>query len=304
MFTEQQLSDFTAPASLSEEQQCERATRMIREAVQEYSPLAGRSYEIIAQGSYPNNTNARRNSDVDICVVFDDVFIADFTYAPGLTLESLGTLPSDKIYSEDRDAVLAALRKKFGASAITPGNKAFDVHSVQGSRVDADVVPAWRFRGYRDSNGFASPPFHEGIVFWSQDGKRVVNFPEQHLINGRIKNTATSGYFKKAARILKHVRYEMLEEKVPAADGASSFLLECMLYNVPNLVFSSSQTWKGTMQNLLHHMFVDLRDGQAEKWMEVSGNKWLFDYSYGIRANWSIEQARAFILAAYIRVVE
>lgn len=306
MFTEQQLAAFTNPASDSEEAQCERATRMIREAVQEHAELRGRSFEIIAQGSFPNNTNARTNSDVDVCVVFDDVFQPDYTYMPGESLQSLGYTPSDKVYTEDRAAVLRALTAKFGKSAITEGNKAYDVHSVQGSRVDADVVPAWRFKGFKGRDAYGQVKYADGIVFWGQDGTRVVNFPEQHQANGKVKNTATTGFYKKAVRILKHVRYQMLMEEAPSADGVSSFLIECMLYNVPDSVFFSTNDWRGTMQGLLHHMHEALgngiSNGTSEDWTEVSGEKWLFDHSYGIPANWTRAQAKTFVYDAYQRI--
>ncbi|MCY1703657.1 hypothetical protein [Deinococcus sp. SL84] len=104
--------------------------------------------------------------------------------------------------------------------------------------------------------------------------------------------------------MLKHVRYQMLDEGHPAADGVSSFLLECMLYNVDDSIFRSSLSWSDRMQNLLLHLYQDLQSGTAEQhWTEVSGWKWLFQPTYGIEANWTPEQARTFVLAAYNRIV-
>lgn len=304
MISEQQLVAFTKPASDTEEIQCDRATRMIREAMEAYLPLSRREYMVIAQGSYPNNTNARRNSDVDICVVMEDVQISDYSDAQGETSESYGLTPSHRIFGDDRNTVHRALIQRFGTGNVSAGTKAFDVHSVAGSRVDADVVPAWRFRAYRGRDARGLPVSRDGVVLWSTDGKMVINFPEQHRSEGTAKNRRTNGYFKSAVRILKHVRYDMLDEKLPVADGVSSFLLESLLYNVDDQHFTSAFTWETRMRNLLHHIHEGLKSGEAgEKWVEVSGFKWLFRPTYGLAANWTSEQARAFVLAAYNRIV-
>ena len=277
---------------------------MVKAAIQEYDGLRTRDFDIIAQGSYPNNTNARTTSDVDLCVVFKDVFLPDYSYLPEAARENLGYVDSDRKFPEEREAVGKALTKKFGSLAVKPGNKAFDIRSVDGSRVEADVVPAWRFRGFTGRDERGTPVYNQGIVFWSLEGQKVINFPEQHLTSGTEKNTRTNGYYKRAVRILKHVRYKMLDEEVRSADGVSSFLLECMIYNVPDDVFFSSETWRGTMQNVLHHMYQALRDGSAASdWVEVSGGKWLFSETYGIQANWKPAQAQAFVLDAYNRII-
>lgn len=120
MISEEQLLSYTKPASDSEEIQCDRSTRMIREAMREYQGLRGRQYIVIPQGSYPNNTNARRNSDVDVCVVMEDVFIGNYSNAAGETRESYGFTASDRVYADDREAVRRALVQKFGPGSLTP----------------------------------------------------------------------------------------------------------------------------------------------------------------------------------------
>ncbi|WP_169310719.1 hypothetical protein [Deinococcus proteolyticus] len=128
-------------------------------------------------------------SDVDVCVVMTDVFWGDFTEAPGENLESYGFLPSNRMYEDDRELVRRALVQKFGSSGFTSGKKAFDVHGVAGSRVDADVVPAWLFRSFHGRGIYGQPIAREGIAFWTTDGKQVINVPEQHIIMGRQKTT-------------------------------------------------------------------------------------------------------------------
>ena len=47
MISEEQLRVYTKPASDSEELQCDRSTRMIRAAMEEFQGLKGRRYKII-----------------------------------------------------------------------------------------------------------------------------------------------------------------------------------------------------------------------------------------------------------------
>ena len=293
--TEQQLRNWTARSSDNEEAKCERSLRMIRQALTNHAELQRRPYRLIAQGSYHNNTNVRLSSDVDICVVFTDVFDTDFTYARDDTFDSLGLSRSDKVYAHDKAMVEAALRSVFGRN-MEVGKKAFAVHSTQTTRVDADVVAAWGFNGYtKSAEGHRG--INQGIAFWTQDNRRIVNFPEQHHENGKAKNLRTSRYFKRAVRILKRMRYDMLDKGVASADGVSSFLLECAMYNVPDKYFAD--TWQQIMYRAMQWMLNELQAGRAEsEWVETSGMKWLFQSSYGIPSNWRDTQLTDFLLDA------
>lgn len=290
--TAQQLENWTARSSADETDKCERSLRMIRQALTSHAELQRRPYRLIAQGSYHNNTNVRLTSDVDICVVFTDVAATDFTYAEGDTFESLGFSPSDKVYEYDRALVETALRNVFGRN-MDVGNKAFAVHSTQTTRVDADVVAAWGFCGYTNDSGKRG--VNEGITFWTRDGRQVVNFPEQHHKNGAAKNVRTNRFYKRAVRILKRMRYSMRDNDIASADGVSSFLLECAMYNVPDEHFMLS-TWRETMRSAIRWMLVELEAGRAERqWVESSEKKWLFQASYGIPSNWTDTQLTEFL---------
>ena len=56
-----------------------------------------------------------------------------------------------------------------------------------------------------------------GVAFQPDSGPRIVNWPEQNYDNGVEKNTATGQRFKDVVRILKRLRYKLLDEKVDAA---------------------------------------------------------------------------------------
>ena len=75
-YTEERLQSWTAPLSDTEKQRAENAIKRIRAAIDGSEELKRKDIEIFTQGSYANNTNVRSESDVDICVMLKDVFMA------------------------------------------------------------------------------------------------------------------------------------------------------------------------------------------------------------------------------------
>jgi hypothetical protein len=291
--SETQLSNWTKRASDHEESMCERSARMIQNAMSRSSAMNVRSYQVQSQGSYHNNTNVRVSSDVDVCVKYTDVVQHDFTYNPSLSIGSLGYIRSNHIFANDRETVGDALVDCFGSGSIKFGNKSFKVNSNINTRVDADVVPAWIFHGHhRTASG--GNEIREGIILWSRSGGRVINFPQQHHLNGIIKNNATRRSFKRVVRIIKRLRYYMLDNDVPSADGVSSFEIECAVYNMSNNLFDFL-AWQDTTVQILHAMQLDIQSRHAHEWVEVSGLKWMFKHNYGQPSNWSVEAMAKFI---------
>ena len=63
---EELLSLWASPSSNSEKEQQDRAERMVRNAVESWPVFNTVKYRIYTKGSYPNNTNVRADSDVDV----------------------------------------------------------------------------------------------------------------------------------------------------------------------------------------------------------------------------------------------
>ena len=76
-YTEQQLQEWTAPLSQSEEKRAENTIKMIKVAIDASDELKAMDIEIFTQGSFANNTNVRSDSDVDVCVMLKDTFFYD-----------------------------------------------------------------------------------------------------------------------------------------------------------------------------------------------------------------------------------
>jgi len=66
---EAQFREWARPPGKTEQDRCDNAASAIRNAIKASDTLRSRSVSIFAQGSYRNNTNVRKDSDVDIGVL-------------------------------------------------------------------------------------------------------------------------------------------------------------------------------------------------------------------------------------------
>ena len=104
--------------SQTEQEKCENAERMIRDAIRAYEPLKYRTIKVCAQGSYRNRTNVRADSDVDICVLCLDTCFLDFSQTPSVNSAMLGFLDASYGFADLKQDVEAALVAKFGRKAV------------------------------------------------------------------------------------------------------------------------------------------------------------------------------------------
>lgn len=286
---ESRLSGWTGPSSVTEQDKQDRTERMIRDAVSAHKPFEDCSLSVYAKGSYPNNTNVRTDSDVDIAVQCHDVFYWDEeepSAHPAVT-------PYDGIWTPTklRAELVSALRAKFGDQVDDSGSTALRINSST-ARVDADMVPCSDYRYYLSLGGYI-----EGSrVFRKNDLSRFENFPTQHLENGRSKNTRTNGSFKKAVRILKRVENLMLENGVHRE--VQSFFIESLVYNCPDGILNRA-TWVDTISGVLGHIWNGLEGDEpsesSDRWREVNGFKYLFHPDQ----KWSRADGRDFAKAAW-----
>lgn len=283
---EEKFSHWSAPPSKTEEQRCSNAEKAIKNAIKASDKLKNRDIKIFTQGSYQNNTNVRANSDVDIGILCYDTFFYDLP--EGYNRESFGITPATYHYDQYKNEIGEALTSYFGSSAITRGNKAFDVHETS-YHVEADVAAFFNHRRYA-SNG----KIDSGVELQPDRGGRIINWPEQHYQNGVSKNKATSRTFKSVVRIIKSLSNEMLEQNIQQAKDICGFLIECLVWNVPNTNFSYSN-WTSNVRGSLAHLFNNLKsDEKCKDWGEVSELKYLF------RGNkWTRNQTFSFIDKAW-----
>ncbi len=287
-FTEETLNNWRYPASDKEETKLSNAEKMVREAIADSEELKNKSTEIFGQGSYANDTNVKINSDIDINVCLSDTI---FIQIPeGKKQEDFGYSDSDYKFSEYKDAVERALVKKFGRKDVVRNNKCITV-LANTYRVEADVVPTFKYNRHDENGGKAI-----GTKFITDDGYPVINYPLQHIENGKLKNSQTQRRFKRLTRIFKRLRYKMIEDKIPVNDNITSFLIECLLWNVPNKAFNDYDTWTERLKQSIIFLYNNTKeDKDCKEWGEVSELLYLFHSS----RKCSREDVNLFLLQAW-----
>lgn len=288
-FTEETLSTWTKPPSETEETKLQNAERMVREAISEDKKLHEFSIETFGQGSYANDTNVRLNSDIDINVRYTNGFYFDLPN--GKTREDFGLTNISKYsLSEYKNDVESALVNKFGRASVIRSNKCLTVVG-NSTRIETDVVPTWNYRRYSENGSFVL-----GAQFRTDDNHWIVNFPKQHIENGKVKNLNTHLRFKRLTRILKKLRYKMIEDRTAVGDNITSFLLECLVWNVPNNIFNDNETWTSRLRGSIIHLYENTKTAESCKaWGEVSELLYLFHSG----RKWTTQDVNSFLILAW-----
>ncbi|UDK97045.1 nucleotidyltransferase [Lysinibacillus sphaericus] len=280
VFTEEMLIQYSQPLSATEDQQCKNAIRMVIDAIKplgfsetrsSVEPMYGETYayyqelksnygnrkiKVFLQGSYANNTNVRTQSDVDIAVVEEDVF--QTTYRSGVNDSDYGFVTASSRVKTFKDEVEEALKNKFG-NDVERRNKSIKINGNT-YRKDADGVPCRRHKDF--SHDFSNNPMNYigGITIIADTGERIINYPEQHIKNGKEKNTETNHYYKKMVRIIKKMRYLMQQNGIESANKVSSFALESLLWNIPNAKYLEYKEYRKVymFDSLVDYLYSNL----------------------------------------------
>ena len=285
-----------SPISQSEDEKCKNAIRMVRDAMKKlnytddgkeirsyisesfsyaldlHQQYTGKKITLLVQGSYANKTNIPAESDVDVAVILESSFTT--RYREGVTDNNYGF--SDGTFSvyDLKDEVLKALNQHFGYQGVERHDKSIKV-TGNTYRVDADVVPAYRYRDY--TNDFDNDPdnFVGGIEIRPDSGGKIINFPEQHIKLGIAKNKATKYNFKKCVRIIKHLKDDMKNCGYTIPSNISSFGLESLLWNVDVSAYTKYST---ILRYTFDEVITFLKNDFANfgNYTEVNGIKALF----------------------------
>lgn len=277
----------------TEKEKCENAVRAIRKAIAAHPKLSLMDITVDAHGSYPNRTNLAQESDADVFVRLNISFFYDLP--ANTTAADFGISPSTISYVDYKNLVQEALVAHFGATAVTRGNKAFDIHENT-NRVDADAVAAFGYRFYTgEGTILTGHKFASGFALMPDSGQKIFNYPDHVYENGVSKHEATSKRYKKIVRILKNLRDSMQEDRVPGASDVASTLIEGLVWNVPNDQFGTL-TLCQDLRNILVSIYSTVKeDAGCQNWREVNGIKYLFRPSQP----WTRQKALDFVVASY-----
>lgn len=292
--SDDQLSNWVKPWFNNEEEKAEETKNTVKSAVENH--LGDLKIRVFAKGSYPNNTNVRHDSDIDIAVEFEGLIKLD--YAPGVIFSDTELYSYTGISeNEFKLRLQKALEKEFGANVIdSSGNKVF---KIRGSKkiLNADIIPCTTYRYYYAKNSFS---YNQGIqlILNRPDGIRHFNYPDQHYNNGVNKNNSTMKRFKSVARILKNSNHHISEKY--RTKVFPSFMIEGLAYNVSNPIYTGNNSWRDIILRGCKEVWAYLQKNEYtlpefSRWREVNNCKYLFHE----HQNWTRDDAKLFIQAAY-----
>lgn len=296
------FSHWETAESTTETKAIERARDMVHSALRENKWLVNEGVVISPQGSFTNRTNVRNEADIDLRVQHpllriecDSNVNFQAAYQAGTYFDS-GRSFAD-LAQNMRKEISRDLKARFGKGAVNDtGKKAIRVDGVAGSRGEVDVVPCFTLHHIRAGAGFVPFSTVHGVAILSTDGNWTLNYPEQHIANGRRKRTTTGHQFKRVVRIVKRLQtdmeeYGVLEERVP------SFLIECLVYLVEDHHFVYNEDRYDRIRRILTRVSEILAQGGLLSpyfLSEINGIKPLF----GGDQAWTLEKAQRFVHAA------
>jgi hypothetical protein len=267
------LATASLPASQTEEEQRDRTETRIRDAIRRAADIPT-SVLVYAKGSYANNTNVRRDADVDIAVEWTETIkVRTWGETLRMTPEQLGYTPVAEPVTpaEFRKRVERALATAFDRSTIdTTPDKHIGV-AAGSTTLDADVVPCFALNRYD-----APHTYHRGHRIFPKNGTAPVdNYPKQNYDNGVAKNSATGRRYKEIVRCTKRLVGELYDERIITRDYPG-YLLESLVYNAPNSCFGHTRRYDD-MQAVLRFLWIGLGEaGTYNSWTEPSGLLMLF----------------------------
>lgn len=240
------LESYAQPISNTEKEQCEHAIDMVKDALVEFGykiSNARKNYSsdgyafyyelresdfsstiiVLVQGSYANNTNIKRYSDVDVSVISKPII----------------PISLEKSFNNFKTKIYNALYRKFGSDVVRK-NKSINVKGNT-YRKSIDVVPAYSI----------NTNLEEGIQFLTDKGEKIINYPLKQIKNENSKNSQTKYMFKKYVRILKNIKEDMEESYIQSAKEVGSFQVESLLWNLDDSVFNKYITLGYVLEEIL-----------------------------------------------------
>lgn len=214
-----------------------QAHTSIRRALENGGSLA--KHNVFLQGSYKNETNLRKDSDVDVVVQREARLQPGVAALSGTELEQNAShQAAHRSWRLFRREILKVLREAYGEQAVTSGRKSLKI-SKGDIQASADVVVTLHYE--------------TGVAFYLPDEHRwIVSYPQQHYERGAAKERATGNLYKRTMRMFKAARHHLIFKKVISSKTASSYFIECLLFNVPDSCFQEDlgKTYSDVVERL------------------------------------------------------
>lgn len=250
----------------------------------------GLEFNTYLQGSYRNTTMVYDSGDVDILVIRTDEYHADFSEVSEVLVGVTPSRNPRQMFEEHAEGVYRTLQAQYGATNIERGDKAIEVDSDD-LPLGADVVPCLQYRKFWPRQ----PRNHmKGIVFWTEEGTKIVNFPRRHRIMGEQYNRWCKGNYKETIRIFKNLRNSLVANGAIKKAEAPSYFIECLLSNVDVSTIAVDD-----IRERVEGVFQEVKSAAEEGFPGYTAQHGMQPLFGPKTTQWSVSQARNFIEAAH-----
>ncbi|WP_311272296.1 MULTISPECIES: hypothetical protein [unclassified Rhizobium] len=279
----------------------ERGRSVVQGILEANQGLRSEGVRFVPQGSFTNRTNVRNEADIDLRVQHPLLRIEhEAGVDPASANNAYGYYDVGRTYTQiagDMRATIAAeLKSSLGKSNIDDsGKKAIRVKGVAGSRGEVDVVSCFTLHHIFIPQGAYQYDRIEGVAILGLDGSWTLNYPDQHIANGRLKRTTTNHQFKRIVRIVKRMQSDMIEHGV-ITERVPSFLVECLIYLVEDHHFVMNEDRYDRVKRVLNRSLEIISQPRLNLnyYPEINGIKPLF----GVKQAWTVEKAHWFLASA------
>ena len=250
-----------------------QANVVIRSALDNYRWPQETRYKVFLQGSYQNATNLSGDSDIDVVIQLASRMRPKVAALSPTELEASDVHQfALKRWRSFHQHALRAMRAEFGDS-VTSGRKSLKVAKGK-IPASADVVVTLKHE--------------DGLALFVPDARRwVVSYPQRHHRQGMKKERAAGNRSKRTVRMFKAARNYLVANGILNQRDAPSYFVECLLYNVPDGLFS--QRLITTYVDILEW----LAGSQSRDFVTQSEKMILFGPR---QEQWRPDQARRFIV--------
>jgi len=300
IYNEQQFASFSTSLFKYEKQEVIATHTEIRTAITKfYNTQAVKdkfqlaelpAIDIFLQGSYANDTNISKSSDVDIVLRLQNVWRAYTTNLKSDELNRYKASTKDSLYTFNlyNLDILFCLQSHFGAQYIFNDDKCLKIKNHP-KFCDADIVPALTYKFYNSFYNSENQKYDEGIIFDTNTGKQIVNFPKEHRQALILKNQATNGNFKESVRMFKTLKQKLIDNGKLHKETVKSYFLENLLFNIDNAKFTGS--YKNRFESILEELVNKFNDKSITKFRCANGVHDLISEHV-----WNIESAKELLI--------
>ncbi|MDR0975452.1 MAG: hypothetical protein LBM01_00640 [Christensenellaceae bacterium] len=228
-----------------------RAVLSVVDAVPE---IEADDVDIYLHGSYANKTNIFFQSKIEVIVEVKETseFNPRTTTREGYDVFAnyFIDLPVKFGVDQFRELLFTAIQNETDNKAHQEATRiTIEPHGKLKHIVE--VMPAFSF-SFEDDNRQKN----EGVLVADYEvGANFATFPKLHQNNGDQKDKRTNGNFKKMVRAFKTLyAMDKREFEVSPNDIARGYFIECLLFNVPDVMFLSHGDLRQTFLKVLNYL--------------------------------------------------